>query len=81
MMNSFFYFLWCNRILFKLKNAKIIACCFKAIHNILLIKILVYDNNIKGNRLVATKCVFEKQQLPPHLQAITRLSEDSLGRL
>ena len=35
----------------------------------------------KGNRLAATKCVFEKQQLPPHLQAITRLSEDSLARL
>jgi hypothetical protein len=35
----------------------------------------------KGNRLAATKCVFEKQQLPPHLQAIIRLSEDSLARL
>ena len=35
----------------------------------------------KGNRLAATKYVFEKQQLPPHFQAITRLSEDSLARL
>jgi len=32
----------------------------------------------KDNRLAATECFFEKQRLAPLLQAITRLSEDSL---
>ena len=35
----------------------------------------------KDNHLAATRCVFEKQQFLPHLQAITRLSEDFLVRL